>query len=42
MTNQELKDLITGWFNDPAAVKLEFTEEGNQYPQYQHTQGLSA
>ncbi|MGA8852977.1 MAG: NADH-quinone oxidoreductase subunit C [Christiangramia sp.] len=31
MTNQELKDLISGWFNDPAAVKLEFTEEGSQY-----------
>ncbi|MCG9970312.1 NADH-quinone oxidoreductase subunit C [Christiangramia crocea] len=42
MTNQELQDLITGWFTDPAAVKLEFTEEGSQFlnlsihPDYLH------
>ncbi|AVR44393.1 NADH-quinone oxidoreductase chain 5 [Christiangramia fulva] len=42
MTNQELQELITGWFNDPAAVKLEFSEEGSQYlnvsihPDYLH------
>ncbi len=42
MTNQELQELITGWFTDPAAVKLEFTEEGSQYlnvsihPDYLH------
>ncbi len=42
MTNQELQELITGWFTDPAAVKLEFTEEGSQFlnlsihPDYLH------
>ncbi|MCM8568392.1 NADH-quinone oxidoreductase subunit C [Gramella jeungdoensis] len=42
MTNQELKDLITGWFAIPEAVQLEFSEEGSQFlnlsihPDYLH------
>lgn len=42
MTNQELQKLITGWFTDPAAVNLEFSEEGSQFlnisihPDYLH------
>ncbi|WP_207388442.1 NADH-quinone oxidoreductase subunit C [Gramella sp. KN1008] len=42
MTNQELQELIAGWFTDPSAVKLEFTEEGSQFlnisihPDYLH------
>lgn len=42
MTNQQLQELITGWFSDPAAVKLEFSEEGSQFlnlnihPDYLH------
>lgn len=42
MTNQELQELISGWFTNPAAVKLEFTLEGSQFlnlsihPDYLH------
>ncbi|MFD1095533.1 NADH-quinone oxidoreductase subunit C [Salegentibacter chungangensis] len=42
MTNQELQDLITGWFTNPEAVQLEFSEEGSQFlnlsihPDYLH------
>ncbi|TVZ27503.1 NADH-quinone oxidoreductase subunit C/D [Gillisia sp. Hel_I_86] len=42
MTNEALQKHIGGWFSDPGAVKLEFSEEGSQFlnisihPDYLH------